>query len=112
LIKQYQHIVTANPAPIINWCQEMLEDMKELIRSRNSEKDRQHNGLELEDIKEVIRSRNSEKDRQLNDQKKKENNFCRAYTWMISNPNLIFHRYFNLGSIGHMYTDDINLAKS
>lgn len=28
----------------------------------------------LEDIKEVIRSRNSEKDRQLNDQKKKENN--------------------------------------
>ena len=52
----------------------MLEDMKELIRSRNSEKDRQHNGLELEDIKEVIRSRNSEKDRQFNDQKKKENN--------------------------------------
>jgi hypothetical protein len=28
----------------------------------------------LEDIKEVIRSRNSEKDRQFNDQKKKENN--------------------------------------
>ena len=51
----------------------MLEDIKEVIRSRNSE-DRQHNGLELEDIKEVTRSRNSEKDRQLSDEKKKENN--------------------------------------
>ena len=48
----------------------------------------------LEDIKEVIRSRNSEKDRQFNDQKKKENNDLHNITqktkdWATRNPRMI-----------------------
>jgi hypothetical protein len=43
----------------------MLEDTKEITRSRHSKQDRQYNDEMLEDTKGVIRSRQSKQDRRL-----------------------------------------------
>jgi len=50
-----------------------------VIRSRKSEKDRQHNGQKFEDTKVVIRSRKS-KDRQHNGKRKEKQRFTKHYT--------------------------------
>ena len=49
----------------------MLEDTKDIIRSRNSWKNRIYNGQKLEGTKDLIGSRNS-KERQYSGQKKKD----------------------------------------